>query len=98
MEGARGDAHGELGVGELVAMEGVRLPELERAAVREFWERVIEACLAEVAGGPRPTSWLAARSEEQRRERRAARRAAGAVVRELPVRRGVSGPDGREAA
>ncbi len=98
MEGPRGDRAGDLPVSSLVAMEGVRLPELERAAVREYWEGVIEACLAEVAGVPRPTSWLATRTEEQRRARREARRATAGVVRELPVRRGGSGPDGREAA
>lgn len=98
MDGPMSDTPGDLPVGSLVAMEGVRLSELERVAVREYWERVIEACRAEVADGPRPTSWLASRSEEQRRARRQARRATGAVVRELPVRRVVSGPDGREAA
>lgn len=98
MEGPRSDPAGGLPVRSLVAMEGVWLPELERAAVREYWERVIEACRAEVAEAPRPTSWLATRTEEQRRARREARRATAGVVRELPVRRGVSGPDGREAA
>lgn len=98
MEGPRSDPAGGVPVGSLVAMEGVWLPELERVAVREYWERVIEACGAEVADGPRPTSWLATRTEEQRRARRAARRATDAVVRELPVRRGGSAPDGREAA
>lgn len=98
MEGPRSDPAGR-SAGSFVAMEGARLPECGRLAVREYWERVIEACYGEVAEAPRPTSWLATRTEEQRRARRAARRATGAVVRELPVR-GVpaAGPDGREAA
>lgn len=97
MDGARYDSEpGEPTAAELAATNAV-LPEYQQRVVREYWERLIEECYAQVADGPRPTSWLATRTEEQRRQRRAARRAAGAVVRELPVRR-ASGPDEREAA
>ncbi|MQA16164.1 MAG: hypothetical protein GEV09_19055 [Pseudonocardiaceae bacterium] len=97
MEGPRVRGNGEVTPGELAAMEGVRLSEPDRLLVCEYWERVIGECYAQVADARRPTSWLVSRTAEQRRERRAARRAAGAVVRELPVRV-VSVPDGREAA
>lgn len=87
----------ELPAAELAAMDSVRLPELERLAVREFWERVVEQCRAEVAKAPRPTSALLDGSAVERRRRRMERRAVAAVVRVLPVRRGVAGRAGRVA-
>lgn len=98
MEAEWGEAYGDPTPGELAAIEGMWLPDRERAAVREYWERVMASCRAQVVDRPWPTSWLATRTEEQRRARREARRATAGVVRELPVRRGGSGPDGREAA
>jgi hypothetical protein len=85
-----------LDAAELAAIEAA-LPEEQRLAVRDYWERVITECGAEIADAPRPTSWLVARTNGQRRIRRGARRAAVAVVRKLPVRR-VSDPGGSEAA
>jgi hypothetical protein len=88
----------EIAPAELAAMESVRLCASDRRAVQEYWERVIEECRAEVAQAPRPTSALLDGSAAERRRRRRERRAVVAVVRELPVRRAVSGPDGREVA
>lgn len=69
-----------------------------RRLVREYWERVIEECDAEVVAAPRPTSALLDGSAAERRRRRVERRQVAAVVRELPLRRGAFGPDGREVA
>lgn len=73
------------------------LPEEQRLTVRDYWERVIAECRHEVADAPRPTSWLVARTGEQRRIRREARRTAVAMVRQLPTRRPTD-PTGSEAA
>lgn len=81
---------------ELAAIEA-ELPEEHRLAVRDYWERVIAECRKEVADAPRPTSWLLAKTGDQRRIRREARRTAVAMVRQLPVRR-PTGPTGSEAA
>lgn len=51
-----------------------------------------------VLARPRPTSTLLDGTAAERRFRRQARRSVAAVVRALPVRRGVLDPDGQEAA
>ncbi|MGH3976907.1 MAG: hypothetical protein ACRDS9_26845 [Pseudonocardiaceae bacterium] len=65
-------------------------------------EHAIDALLREVdaaaATESRPTSALLDGSAAEQRQRRMERRTVAAVVRALPVRRGASGPDGREAA
>lgn len=83
---------------DLAAMEFVWLSKPDQRAVREYWDRVIEECHADVAPAPRPTSALLDGSAAERRRRRIERRQAAAVVRELPLRREASGPDGREVA
>lgn len=65
-------------------------------------EQIIDGLLWEVdaagAVGPCATSALMDGTAAERRYRRQARRAVAAVVRVLPVRWGVFGPSGREAA
>lgn len=82
--------------GELAAVEA-ELDDDQRAVVRAYWERLIERCRVEVVGAPGPTSALLDGTAAERRRRRMERRAVVSVVRALPVRRGVSGPDGRAA-
>lgn len=59
---------------------------------------LIEQAHHAIASAPRPTSALVDGSAAERRRRRMQRRAVAAVLRGLPVRPGVAGPDGREAA
>jgi hypothetical protein len=58
---------------------------------------LIEQAFDAIAGAPGPTSALADGSAAKRRRRRIERRSVAAVLRELPVRGGVPGPDGRAA-
>ena len=59
-------------------------------------DELINRTYAEVAKASRPTSALLDGSAAAQRRRRMERRALAAVIRALPVRRGASGPDGRE--
>ena len=80
---------------ELAATEAA-LPEYQRRAVRDYWDRLIEQCYAEVADAPRPTSALLDGSAAERRRRRMERRVLAALIRSLPVHQ--AGADGSEAA
>lgn len=88
---------GEPTAAELAAME-VELPDYQRRAVQDYWERLIERCYGEVADAPQPTSWLVMSKADQRRIRREARRNAAAVVRALPVRQARDQEGGSAAA